>query len=107
MKFLNSLAKLTGRSIFQRDRLQTQENGTAHVVKSVVRVLEVLGLFDRLQREASVDEIAKVSGLSLAMGIDGWSREMRARQREYITLLHSAIDHHLPAHVRPAGQGTS
>lgn len=79
----------------------------ARVVKSAVRVLEVFGLFDRLRCEASVGEIAKVSGLSLAVGIDGWSREMRARQREYISLLHSSIDHHLRAHVRPAGQGTS
>ncbi len=79
----------------------------ARVVKSAVRVLEVFELFERLQREASVDEIAKVSGLPLAEGIGGWSREMRARQREYISLLRSAMDHHLRAHARPAGQGTS
>jgi len=34
----------------------------ARVVKSVVRVLEVLELFDRLQREASVGEIARELG---------------------------------------------
>ena len=43
------------------------------VVKSAVRVLEVLELFDRLQREASVGEIARelgypVSSTSMLLG---------------------------------------
>ena len=45
----------------------------ARVVKSAVRVLEVLELFDRLQREASVGEIARelgypVSSTSMLLG---------------------------------------
>lgn len=38
----------------------------ARVVKSAVRVLEVLELFDRLQREASVGEIARELGYPLS-----------------------------------------
>ena len=45
----------------------------ARVVKSAIRVLEILELFDRLQREASVSEIARelgypVSSTSMLLG---------------------------------------
>lgn len=42
----------------------------------------------------------ELSGLPLAVGIGGWSREMRLRQQEYVQLLRSAVHRHLGLRVR-------
>lgn len=42
----------------------------------------------------------ELSGLPLAVGIGGWSREMRSRQQEYVALMRDAIDRHLRPRVR-------
>jgi DNA-binding IclR family transcriptional regulator len=69
----------------QRELSGIRARGHAVVLRGVTPGAGLVGMLLPLE----------LSGLPLAVGIGGWAREMRARQQEYVQLLHDGIDRHL------------
>lgn len=69
----------------QRELSGIRTRGHAVVLRGVTPGAGLIGMLLPLE----------LSGLPLAVGIGGWAREMRARQEQYVQLLHDTVNRHL------------